>query len=122
MASIVGWGLLSLMVKLSMPARRVAASASGCVAWYCWEPTRLPGALASLTLKRVWCVQDRTAALRSGLTVWGLPLTRLYDAITPVAAPAAMAGLDAISSYSGSTRGDRFDEVVARFTSLLFAR
>lgn len=79
----------------------------------------MPGAKASVTFSSFWSVQLRTVSSRSGLTVAGRPLTRLYDVITPVAASAAIAGRKAASSYSFSTRGRRSDDVVARSTSLL---
>ncbi len=80
------------------------------------------GAPASVTLSRSLVVQERTAVFRAGFTVLGRPLTRLYEAMTPVAASAAMAGLNAAWSYSRSTRGRRLEEVVSRCTSLLLAR
>lgn len=75
-----------------------------------------------MTLNSVRPVQERTTSFRSGLTVLGRPLTRLYDAITPVAASASMAGLKAASSYSCFTRGGSSDDEVSRVTSLLLAR
>ena len=54
--------------------------------------------------------------------MFGRPLTRLYEDITPVAASAAIAGLKACSSYSFSTRGRSSEEVVSRWASLLLAR
>jgi hypothetical protein len=76
-ASIVGHGLLSLTVKLSLPAFTSAAAASAGVAKYCWDPTRLFGPAASLTWKSVLSVHVRRRSSSAGSTVAGRPLTRL---------------------------------------------
>jgi hypothetical protein len=106
-------------VKQSTPARSAAANPAAWSLRYLCSPARLVQAPASPTTSTSSPVQVRSWSASSGLRWVGRPLTKLYDAITATAAPAAIGSRKAGSSYSCSTRGGRSLEVRCRPVSLL---